>query len=623
VASRNRSTGFLLAVFLSAQVFAANSAREAAPVKGIVQHLEAPIPGALVFVYSVSDARLNRVVTRRDGSFAIDDIPAGIYDLVAYKTGFYPSLVRLWHQASPTSSTVAIDLLPAPRGGETRDVAADIWSWRDRLPADVLREITGDFPANATSGGRSSGGVLLSRAFNGEFTASNGWGGPGSSLAESDLALYGALPGSTQYALRGSYRALSGNGSEPLSNGVAREGSLTVAPSPDSAVAVTYAQRQFDSPDGSARPQMDRESVSWTSRGESGSDFEASVSRRADEGLEQASSVRPDLLPDSSQAYELRGRWSLQRDRSRYGVSVQVLQRDVRLAAGPEVRDQRISDAALSGAGERALTSWLSVGTSFVARVHSTETVMAPGATIRFQLTPQASLLVAASRRLTQSNQLASDPIRILSASAYDGAMGSEARAALSWKNDRSHASLRVEASSQSIAEPMRVYFDGDLMLDFGSVYLFDGNRLQRLSAEASARLFDLIDAAIRAEGGRIGGSVSPDASEAFDVFSASGHYYEGEASVTIRPTHTDVSCALRRIRQLLQSESGAASNFSDRVRVSVGQDLTVLGIDPFGTAWRLIVAYESDTTTVAQRDSFEDTALLKHRLMGGLSISF
>jgi hypothetical protein len=72
----------------------------------------------------------------------------------------------------------------------------------------------------------------------------------------------------------------------------------------------------------------------------------------------------------------------------------------------------------------------------------------------------------------------------------------------------------------------------------------------------------------------------------------------------------------------VLQSDTTRAGNDSEMLRISVGQDLTVLGFDPFGSAWRLIVSFESDTTPAVD-PAVEETALLRHRLMGGLSISF
>ncbi|HET7452840.1 MAG TPA: hypothetical protein VFL12_08875, partial [Thermoanaerobaculia bacterium] len=73
---------------------------------------------------------------------------------------------------------------------------------------------------------------------------------------------------------------------------------------------------------------------------------------------------------------------------------------------------------------------------------------------------------------------------------------------------------------------------------------------------------------------------------------------------------------------QLLLGDASRAENNSEMVRVSLGQDLTVLGFDPFGSAWRVIVSYETDQTPVVD-PAVEEASLLRHRVMGGLAISF
>ena len=146
---------------------------------------------------------------------------------------------------------------------------------------------------------------------------------------------------------------------------------------------------------------------------------------------------------------------------------------------------------------------------------------------------------------------------------------------------------------------------------------MFDGNRIEKLSGSAGGRLSDLFDAAFSAEAGRISGNITGDARESFALASNNGRYYTGTASLTVRPTRTDVTCAMRRIRQVLQGDTSRADKASDMLRLSLGQDLTVLGFDPFGTAWKLIVSYETDSTPVVDA-AVEETALLRHRVMGG-----
>jgi len=97
----------------------------------------------------------------------------------------------------------------------------------------------------------------------------------------------------------------------------------------------------------------------------------------------------------------------------------------------------------------------------------------------------------------------------------------------------------------------------------------------------------------------------------------------EDEASVTVRPTKTGISCGLRRIRQLLMTDTAHLENYSDMLRVSLGQDLTVLGFDPFGAAWKLVLAYETDRNPAVSDSSGDESPSTKRRLMGGVSISF
>jgi hypothetical protein len=69
-----------------------------------VRHHEAPVPGVLVIVYNIGDNSLSRIRTRDDGTFVLPSAPAGVYDLIAYKSGFEPAMQRLWHQAARTRS---------------------------------------------------------------------------------------------------------------------------------------------------------------------------------------------------------------------------------------------------------------------------------------------------------------------------------------------------------------------------------------------------------------------------------------------------------------------------------------------------------------------------------------
>ena len=95
---------------------------------------------------------------------------------------------------------------------------------------------------------------------------------------------------------------------------------------------------------------------------------------------------------------------------------------------------------------------------------------------------------------------------------------------------------------------------------------------------------------------------------------------WSARAAVEVLPTRTGMAILVRGARQTLETAAAARLNDSDKVAVSVAQDLSVVGITPFGSVWKLLVALESArSTAIAERDEVASTK----RLLGGLAISF
>ncbi|HEX7253724.1 MAG TPA: hypothetical protein VF376_12645, partial [Thermoanaerobaculia bacterium] len=117
-----------------------------------------------------------------------------------------------------------------------------------------------------------------------------------------------------------------------------------------------------------------------------------------------------------------------------------------------------------------------------------------------------------------------------------------------------------------------------------------------------------------------IGSDVAAPSAAAYGITSNSGHYWSARASVEIIPTHTGVAVLVRGARQTLQTLAAPQANDSSKVAISVSQDLSVVGLSPFGSAWRLLMALESArSTATGERDDAQATK----RLLGGLAISF
>jgi hypothetical protein len=66
-------------------------------------------------------------------------------------------------------------------------------------------------------------------------------------------------------------------------------------------------------------------------------------------------------------------------------------------------------------------------------------------------------------------------------------------------------------------------------------------------------------------------------------------------------------------------------SNDSDKLAVSVAQDLSVMGFTPFGSACKLLVALESSRNPLngERKRRSDEEAPTTSRLMGGVALSF
>jgi hypothetical protein len=179
----------------------------APPISGIVSHLERPISGALVILYNLGDTSLSRSRTSMDGTFVLASAPVGVYDLVAYKKGFVPALIRLWHQApSEGISAVRIQLAARNEKAGGLDPVSSVWELREKVPADVLRELSIEAGAQPAPAAEK---LRVDSALAGEVRTVTQAQGGDSSLSRTAVGVHGGLPNGWRYDLRGDYSAVS------------------------------------------------------------------------------------------------------------------------------------------------------------------------------------------------------------------------------------------------------------------------------------------------------------------------------------------------------------------------------------------------------------------------------
>src|SRR5947199_5641996 len=138
-----KSAPLILILALLGQVANAGAARaEAHPpgVAGRVLGESNPLSSAHIFAYQIADLSLRKVMTDGQGKFLFQDLPAGLYKIIAHKAGFMPAIIMLTRTTAQAYQFLDVQLAQR-QAGRGKNGDDDFWALRARVPADVLREI--------------------------------------------------------------------------------------------------------------------------------------------------------------------------------------------------------------------------------------------------------------------------------------------------------------------------------------------------------------------------------------------------------------------------------------------------------------------------------------------------
>ena len=597
----------------------------APPISGVVRHLEQPIAGALVIFYNLGETTLTRSHSAPDGTFVLATAPVGVYDLIAYKRGFLPALVRLWHQALPERvSTVEIKLAAAGREPGAPSTPSTLWELRDRLPADVLREIALEEVSEAPAA--SLDRIRLDRLIAGELRSVTDVSGGDTSLSRTAVGVQGGLPNGWKYDLRGEYAAVSDaeDSTDETASGNAAGLALDVATSPLDRVRVSTRRHTISF--GDDRPaSLQTHGVSWSRDGQEGR-VESVGARYVEEtNLYRATALGTSFFPVASRTWEVNARYARPVQESP-GVSVAMTYRHREATVGPSGVGSEGAffltgpDADLSASTSMRLFPRMEVEGGVVGRYMAGGYGIAPRATFRYDLGNGAVVFVRGLHRVAESN-VSSGTVLPRVASIEDSSdPASQESYAIGVERRAGDSSLKFEVSTQRMDEVVRAFFEGDMLTDFDSVYFFDGNTVRQVQASARHRLSDTLAGSIAVRYGDIRGSVASDVATSFGISDSDGRFWSARAAVEILPTKTGVAILVRGVRQSLQSPAASHTNDSDKFAISIAQDLSVVGLTPFGSDWKLLLALESARSTASS--DREDPASTS-RIMGGLALAF
>jgi hypothetical protein len=599
----------------------------APPISGIVSHLESPIAGALVILYNLGDTSLARSRTAPDGTFVMASAAVGVYDLVAYKKGFLPALVRVWHQPIAEGvSSVRIQLAAkAERPADLNHKASSsVWELRDKLPADVLREIALEAGAEEAP---PFDRLPLQRMVAGEVRTVADMAQGDASLSRTAVGVHGGLPNGWQYDLRGDYSAVSdrtGISDTSITTGNAAGLALDVATSPLDRVSLTTRRHTLSLHDDQVA-SLQTHGVAWSRDGEEGN-VESVAARYVEEAnLYRATSPGSNFFPLMSRTWEVRANFARPAGDSP-GVAVGMTYRHREGTIGPSGVGSdgafllSAPDGDLSAASMVRVSSRAEVEGGVIARYLAGGYGIAPRLGARYDLGSKTTVFVRGLYRVADSGT-GSGTVLPLVTSVDDNGEATSRRGFTVGIERRAgpDGSFRVEASDLRVNEAVRAFFEGDFLTDFDSIYLFDGNRVRQYKITGSHRLSDTLSGNVALRYGKIGGDPAPESAKSYGITDNQGHFWSARAAVEILPTRTGVAVLVRGVRQSLTTVAALRSNDSRKIAISLAQDLSVVGVSPFGSVCKLLVALESARSAGLTSDDSPPT----NRLLGGVAISF
>jgi hypothetical protein len=595
-----------------------------------------PLGSAGVYAYQLADLSFRKVLTDGQGNFLFQELPAGLYKIIAHKPGFSPVVVMLTRTAASTYQFLEVQLARQPKGpkGANSKTGEDFWSIRARIPSDVLREIDESEaqlarlePLSPGASGQMVNLADLSR-FTTDVQAMTGVdqiaeAGEGQ-VSSGGVGIAGQF-GDVQVGLRGRFQQFSPGAfttGGPSGSGEASRLSLDVEGGASHVSLTSLSNRLVTRAPGDTGPEnpvaFEHYQVNWSQGvGEKGrSDFAAQYTEEAN--FHRHGAIDPLDIPAASRTWRVEGAYTtalgegntlqagLRYRERQFGLSAANRREDLPGQASVDLFSQGGITVRPAVLVEYGLYSTLSDGS----------VSLTPKGGIVLQLNNNWQLEANASRRVYQDAPLTPSFFPSLFEEADLCEQGTEScyQAHFVRKTDDDNQ-LSLGAIDRTIGETLRLYFSDDFFDRLESLYLVPGDNLPEVQVVMNRRLSPRILTSLQSRVAMGGGGtfVAADGRP----YENKVHYFVTSLDTQFQGTATGVFVALHHLSQELEplaSEHGSPQMEFDRVRLMLTQDLNILF--DLANTWAVQLNMEVSRGPVA-------TDEVRRRLMGGIAVKF
>ncbi len=618
-----------LIVALSSFGVVASAAAASPGLAGRVQRASDPVADATVYAYQVIEKSFRKVSTDGAGRFLFEAVPAGLYKIVAHKSGLLPVVLVLARRSADESQFVELDLeAKMPEGDDS------FWSVRGEVPGDVLRDLErGAF--GLASALTPEPGAL---DFVGEVGATAGRAELDddlvAELSGAEIGLRGLL-GRLRVEMQGAFQSLDSalDLGSPSASVNARSSKLRVDLSSERAgdFGISAASRTWSGESVPAhRPiGLDSYQLSYARElGEYGST--ALDAQYIDEtALVSASRFAPALLPLNSRILTLHGSFATSFDRAgemRAGVRYRegLYSRDrSRVLAEP------LTTLDLWSRGSIDLNPTYLVEYGLVTTLHDGNLSFVPRGGLVVRLRPDWQASFAASRRFVDGglDSFGADFAATLLEDALDcGDSDATCFEAQLAHHDGEVNHLRLRSSWREFDRTVRLFLQEDFFASGEGVFFVSGDRFPEIHASLGRRLGDSVVAhwtTTYAAGG--GGQFRAANRRRYENEVA---YVKTSLDTQFEPTATALFLTFQRFEQRLvpQQRPGrrrtrlAPEVEHERLELVVSQDLSQLF--NLASSWAVQVGMEvaRGETLLTSTENGSET---RRRLTTGVAVRF
>ncbi|HEX6200619.1 MAG TPA: carboxypeptidase-like regulatory domain-containing protein, partial [Thermoanaerobaculia bacterium] len=617
--------------------------REVPGLHGRVLGEVEPLAAARVYAYQLADFTLHEVTTNEQGRFRFSDLPAGLYKVIAHKAGFVPAVVMLTRAKGDARQFLELQL--ATEGvGDVR-AGEDFWAVRNRIPADVLREMTkpdevpglrlADSPF--ARGSRLEGVEVASFAT--EMEAMTGLEQLPSTgetlLAGGQVGVEGRM-GGLRLDLSGDYWRLgpAGAQADAGAEGQMRQIALQLEGGDATVALSTRSQKLVGTDDEPVDFEAHR--LAWTQQLGDRSRAHVSAGYTSQTNYYSQSAIAPLEIPRDSSSWNVEGSYTMDvTERASFQGGVRYRDRRVGVATAeafgdgdPTLHEERLD--LFGRSGMRVKPSVLvEYGLYTTLRDGSLSLIPQGGLVLQLGDDWQASTLV--SQKLSADEQ--PGPRDFIPAFYHESSACTQGEEScykvLLTRQADDESSLTLGAVHREIGETLRLFFNDDFFNHLESLYLVEGDELPELQLGFTRRVTPQLLARLESNVGSGGGGI---------FYAADRSQYENSVRylVTSLDTHyqgtaTGLFVSFHHLQQELQPLDGAeALQAGDRVprlelqrlQLMLTQDLNIL-LD-LAADWAVKLNMEvSRGSVLFGSDSPQDADELRRRILGGFAVRF